>query len=198
MDVHPARSWVAPAQVVAAIPAPVVPLPAGKQYGEPTWVKVIKTTTHNANNVVLAGLISDDSDNDGKADWQNSEPDEVESEWKLLQANSAGNAAKDELQGGADDMGRMALKTLLGATSFTTTRPTVTRPFRPVSTGKMAKRCAMRSNPATDLHGHHSLTAVEVAEAGGDTYHVDCAARSWLAPTSARRWPVLMLRRRWA
>lgn len=91
--------------MVAAIPAPVVPIPAGKQYGEPTWVKVIKTTTHNANNVVLQALISDDADNDGKADWQNTEPDEVETEWKLLQTNSAGNAAKDELQGGADDIG---------------------------------------------------------------------------------------------
>lgn len=38
-------------------------------------------------------------------DWpdsQNNEPDQVETEWKLLQVNSA---AKDELQGGADDMG---------------------------------------------------------------------------------------------
>ena len=35
------------------IPAPVVPIPAAKQFGEPSWVKVIKTTTHNANNVAL-------------------------------------------------------------------------------------------------------------------------------------------------
>ncbi len=50
-----------PAQVVAAIPAPVVPIPAGKQFGEPSWVKVIKTTTHNANHVELRDLISDDA-----------------------------------------------------------------------------------------------------------------------------------------
>jgi len=77
--------------VVAAIPAPAVPNPAGKEFGEPSWVKVIKTTTHNANNVPLANLISDDKDGDGLADWQNAEPDEVEMEWKLLQASISGN-----------------------------------------------------------------------------------------------------------
>src|SRR3990172_7666033 len=69
-----------PAQVVAAIPAPVVPIPAAKQFGEPTWVKVIKTTTHNANNIALDDLVSKDSDLDGNADWQNGEPDQVETE----------------------------------------------------------------------------------------------------------------------
>ena len=71
-------SRIAGANVVAAIPAPVVPIPAGKQFGEPSWVKVIKTKSHNANAVALPDLISDDADDDGKADWQNGEPDEVE------------------------------------------------------------------------------------------------------------------------
>jgi hypothetical protein len=49
-----------PAQVVAAIPAPVVPnqVRVGKEFGEPSWVKVIKTTSHNANRVALQDLIS--------------------------------------------------------------------------------------------------------------------------------------------
>ena len=78
-----------PAVVVAVIPAPVVPIPAALKFGEPSWVKVIKTTTHNANNIALADLISDDNDEDGNPDWQNAEPAEVETEFKLLQANSA-------------------------------------------------------------------------------------------------------------
>ena len=74
-----------PAQAVAAIPAPVVPIPvvAGKEFGEPSWVKVIKTTTHNINPVALQDLVSDDADSDGLPDWQNGEPDEVETEWYL-------------------------------------------------------------------------------------------------------------------
>jgi hypothetical protein len=65
-----------PAPVVAAIPAPVVPIAPDKQFGEPSWVKVIKTTTHNANPVALQDLISDDGNGDGLADWQNAEPSE--------------------------------------------------------------------------------------------------------------------------
>jgi hypothetical protein len=90
---------------VAVIPAPVVPVPPAKQFGEPSWVKVVKTTSHNANNIILQDLISDDLDGDGKAEWQNHEPSEVETEWYLLQANTAGGGAKDEVQGLADDMG---------------------------------------------------------------------------------------------
>ncbi len=94
-----------PAVVVAVIPAPVVPIPVAKQFGEPSFVKVIKTTTHNANDVALRDLVSDDTDADGKQDWQNAEPAEVETEFRLLQTNTAGNAAKEELEGLGDDMG---------------------------------------------------------------------------------------------
>lgn len=72
------------AQVVAVIPAPVVPIPAGKKYGEPAWIKGIKTTTHNANPIELRELVSSDDLVQGP-DWRNEEPDEVETEWKLLQ-----------------------------------------------------------------------------------------------------------------
>jgi hypothetical protein len=86
----------AAAQVVAAIPAPAVPI-AGKEFGEPFWVKVIKTISHNANPIALGDLISDDTDGDGKANWQNGEPDEIETEWKLLQARAGGGGVNDEL-----------------------------------------------------------------------------------------------------
>ena len=100
-----------PAQVVAVIPAPVAPNPepadAGKEFGEATWVKVIRTTTHNAENVALADLVSADSDDDGDADWQNNEPAEVETEWKLLQKHygGAGDGVNEALEGAPDDMG---------------------------------------------------------------------------------------------
>lgn len=94
-----------PAQVVAAIPAPVVPIPAAKQFGEPSWVKVIKTKTHKNRVLALEELVGDDKDNDGHADWSNGEPDEVESEWYLLQTNNKGKSNKSNLAGKADDMG---------------------------------------------------------------------------------------------
>jgi hypothetical protein len=164
-----------PAQVVAAIPAPVVPIPAGKQFGEASWVKVIKTTTHNANHVALEALISDDTDNDGKADWQNQEPDEVETEFKLLQVNSAGKAAKDELQGGADDVGD-------GAENVTRRYEFYRYAAAPDTLdGENGEAMCDEVNPTTDpnnpqyLHGVGSH--VEVADANGDSYFVDCAAQ---------------------
>lgn len=93
-----------PAQVVAVIPAPVVPIPPAKQFGEPSWVKVIKTTAHNDRVLALEELVGDDKDGDHHPDWTNGEPDEVESEWYLLQKNNKHNGKKDELAGKADDM----------------------------------------------------------------------------------------------
>ncbi|AMK79026.1 MULTISPECIES: putative Ig domain-containing protein [Methylomonas] len=93
-----------PAQVVAAIPAPVVPIPPAKQFGEPSWVKVIKTKTHNDNVLALDELVGEDKDGDNHPDWTNGEPDEVESEWHLLQTNNKGKDKKAELAGNADDM----------------------------------------------------------------------------------------------
>lgn len=93
-----------PAQVVAAIPAPVAPIPPAKQFGEPSWVKVIKTKTHKVRVLALEELVGDDKDNDGHSDWTNGEPDEVESEWYLLQTNNKNNKNKSELAGKAEDM----------------------------------------------------------------------------------------------
>lgn len=164
-----------PAQVVAAIPAPALPVPAGKQYGEPVFVKVIKTTTHNPNPVPLDALISDDSDGDGAADWQNAEPAEVETEFKLLQTNTAGNGVKDELQGAADDMG--------DGSENVTRRYEFYRYAAAADTidGENGEAMCDEVNPTTDpndpnyLHGVGN--AVEVTDANGDSHTVDCSAQ---------------------
>ncbi len=75
-------------QVVAVMPAP--PEPANAQWGTPHWMKVIKTTIHNANPVNAALLINEDKNGDGIPDWQNGEPAQVESEWYLVQTEPAG------------------------------------------------------------------------------------------------------------
>jgi hypothetical protein len=161
-----------PANAVAAIPAPVVPIAPGMQYGEPSWVKVIKTTTHSANPLALRDLVSSDDDGDGLADWQHGEPGETETEWKLLQANSAGDANKDELQGAADDMGDGS--------------ETVTRRYEfyrygaapDTFDGETGEAMCSEVNPTTDpadpyyLHGVGNHVAV--TDANGDTYYVDC------------------------
>ena len=169
-----------PAQVVAAIPAPAAPIQGGKQYGEPSWVKVIKTTAHNANPIELRDLISDDADHNGLADWQNNEPDEIETEWKLLQVNNAGNAAKDELQGMADDMGDGS--------------ETVTRRYEfyryganpdtlDGETGEaMCSEVNATTDPANPNYLHGIGTDVAVTDPNGDTYYVDCAAQVVVGP----------------
>ncbi|MEZ5501644.1 MAG: putative Ig domain-containing protein [Halioglobus sp.] len=164
-----------PAAVVAVIPAPVAPIPAAKQYGKPSFVKVIKTTTHNANNVALSDLVSDDSDADGLADWQNGEPAEVESEFYLLQTNNDGNDAKDELQGAADDVGDGSEK--------------VTRRYEFYEYGAAANTIDGENgeamcdevNPTTDpddpLYLHGVGTNVEVTNWNGDPTYVNCEAQ---------------------
>jgi hypothetical protein len=157
-----------PAQVVAAIPAPEVPIVAGKEFGEPSWVKVVKTTTHNTNDVPLADLVSDDRDGDGLAEWQNAEPAEVETEWKLLQANNGANGNLAELEGAPDDMGDGD--------------ETVTRRYEFYAYAADATTIdgesgeAMCSEVAADgVHGKG--TAVEVTDAYGEPYFVNCKAQ---------------------
>ena len=94
----------APANVVAAIAPPPPPVPPVLRFGEPVWVKSIKTTTHNANKVRLQDLVADDP---GFPDpWANGEPDEVEVEWKLLQTEfgAADGGVNGELEGGPEDL----------------------------------------------------------------------------------------------
>lgn len=164
-----------PAQVVAVIPAPEVPVDPGKQYGVPVWVKVIKTTTHNANDVALDQLVSADADEDGIADWQNQEPAETETEWKLLQANTAGNVAKEQEEGLPDDM---------GDGSATVTRRYEFYQYAAAADtldGENGEAMCSEVDPVTDpndpayLHGVGE--SVEVTDANGDSYFVNCAAQ---------------------
>ncbi len=179
MVASPSWSYAAPAggqpaQVVAVIPAPVVPIPVNKQYGEPSWVKVIKTTTHNANKIVLQDLISDDADEDGVADWQNQEPAEVESEWKLLQTNSRGDAAKDELEGGPDDMGDGDETVTRRYEFYKYTGDALT--IDGENGEAMCDEVDPTTNPA-DPQYLHGVGIVDVTDASGNTYQVDCSAQ---------------------
>jgi hypothetical protein len=164
-----------PAVVVAVIPAPEVEIPPAKQYGEASWVKVIKTSSHNANKIALEDLVSDDKDGDGKNDWQNGEPDEVETEFKLLQTNSKDDQVKAELEGAGDDMG--------DGSETVTRRYEFYRYSGDITTidGENGEAMCDEVNPTTDdtdpdyLHGLHS--DVEVTDANGDSYTVDCTAQ---------------------
>ncbi len=94
----------APAFVVAVVvpPPPPVP-PVNIQFGDASWVKAIKTTTHNTNKVQLNDLVGDDPG--VPQPWANGEPAEVEMEWKLLQTQFANPAnPKGVLQGANEDL----------------------------------------------------------------------------------------------
>ena len=89
----------APGQVQAAIqPAPEAPV---REFGSPSWVKAIVTSSHTNREVKLRDLISADPDFPGEKDWRNGEPDEVETEWDLLQVEY-GSGHTNELVGAAE------------------------------------------------------------------------------------------------
>jgi hypothetical protein len=94
-----------PAQVQAVIVAPEPPEVVVKEFGEAVWVKVIETTTHNNDPVELRDLVTDDPDDPNDENWAHGEPDEVETEWHILQEEfskpGSGNA---ELAGDADEL----------------------------------------------------------------------------------------------
>src|ERR1017187_2099406 len=91
--VFPASQPLGP--VVPIIPAPVLPLlppPLSDpsivyEFSDATWVKVITTTTHTNTPVPLRDLVTPDTNNPSAKDWRNGEPDEVETEWQLLQTD---------------------------------------------------------------------------------------------------------------
>ncbi len=64
---------------------PVAPARPEREYGPATWVKSIKTSTHNNREVRLRDLVSDDPNDERDRNWRNGEPAEVEVEWQLLQ-----------------------------------------------------------------------------------------------------------------
>jgi len=94
----------APAQVQAVIRPP--PGPPVLEFGPASWVKEIRTTSHNNREVKLRDLVSDDPDDDDDRNWRNGEPDEVEVEWQLLQTdfNKADGGRNGELVGAPEDL----------------------------------------------------------------------------------------------
>lgn len=163
----------APAQVVAAIPAPAVPV-AGREFGEPSFVKVIKTTAHSASAVALADLVSDDKDGDAKADWTNGEPDEVETEWFLLQER-VGGGVRDEIVGQADEMG--------DGSEVVTRRYEFYRYGAAADTldgetgEAMCSEVQSTTDPGDPLYLHGIGTSVAVTDANGRTNYVNCEAQ---------------------
>ncbi|MDR3692240.1 MAG: putative Ig domain-containing protein [Fimbriimonas sp.] len=90
--------------VQAEIVPPPPPVQPAFQFGAASWVKEIKTSTHNANKVPLNSLVGDDP---GKPQpWANGEPSEVEVEWRVMQTEFANaNGGKNgKLQGAAEDL----------------------------------------------------------------------------------------------
>ena len=91
----------APAFVVAVVVPPPPPVLPPKQFGDASWVKEIKTTTHNPNKIQLNQLVGD-----GRPQpWANGEAPDVETEWKLLETEFAnpGNPT-GVLQGANEDL----------------------------------------------------------------------------------------------
>lgn len=107
---NPPPAPAAPAQVIAAIvPPPPPEAPPVQGFGPASWVKDTKTTSHNNNKIELRDLVSDDPDNPDDRNWKNGEPDEVETEWRLLQReyipDEPENVGKNgELEGLPEDL----------------------------------------------------------------------------------------------
>ena len=94
----------APAQVQAVIKPP--PAPPVKEFGPATWVKEIRTTSHNNREMELRNLVTDDPDDPNDKNWRNGEPDEVEVEWQILQTEfrKADGGKNGELAGAPEDL----------------------------------------------------------------------------------------------
>lgn len=91
--------------VVQAVIAPPPEVPV-LEFGAPSWVKEIRTSSHNNQRVALDDLVSDDPDDPSDNNWTNGEPDEVEVEWQLLQRefNKPDGGANGELQGAPEEL----------------------------------------------------------------------------------------------
>ena len=95
----------APAQVQAVIAPPPPPAPEPKEFGKAVWVKEIRTTTHNNQEIKLRDLLSDDPDDANDKNWANGEPDEVETEWQILQKDyNKVDAPNNKLAAAAEDL----------------------------------------------------------------------------------------------
>ena len=79
-----------PAQVAAVILPPPERVEPVEGFGPATWAKSIVTTSHTNREIKLRDLVSDDPAFPNEKTWRNGEPDEVESEWDLLQEEFGG------------------------------------------------------------------------------------------------------------
>jgi hypothetical protein len=95
----------APAQVQAVIEAPREKVEPVEGFGPAVWVKSIITVSHTNRPIKLRELVSDDPDDPEKISWRNGEPDEVESEWDLLQHEYGGGGGGDGAGAGAANGG---------------------------------------------------------------------------------------------
>lgn len=100
----PVNGGVPQVQAVIAPPPPEVP--EAKEFGKAVWVKEIRTTSHNNQEVKLRDLVSDDPDDANDKNWKNGEPDEVEVEWQILQKDSgkADGGPNNEVPAAAEDL----------------------------------------------------------------------------------------------
>ena len=96
----------APAQVQAVIAPPVPEVPDPMEFGNAVWVKEIRTTSHNNQEVKLRDLVSDDPADPDDKNWKNGEADEVETEWQILQKDSgkADGGVNNEVPAAAEDL----------------------------------------------------------------------------------------------
>lgn len=105
----PSFTYVPPAggnagNVEAAIVPPPPPAPPALEFGSASWVKEIKTTSHNPNKVSLNQLVGDDP---GKPQpWANGETPEVEMEWRVMQTDfkNANGGKNGELKGAPEGL----------------------------------------------------------------------------------------------
>ena len=95
----------APAQIQPVIvpPPPPVPPVVVYEFGEPTWVKMITTTTHTNNEVKLRDLVTSDTNHPNVKGWANGEPAEVEFEWQVLQYDSGNTNGGNSILNGAPE-----------------------------------------------------------------------------------------------
>ena len=91
-------------QAVIAPPKPEAPEPL--EFGEPLWVKEIRTVSHNNKKVKLRDLVSDDPNDAHDKNWKNGEADEVETEWQMLQVDylQADGGVNNDVPAAAEDL----------------------------------------------------------------------------------------------
>ena len=164
------------AQVAPMIPAPPVVIPPGKQFGDPSWVKVIKTTTHNSDHVPLEDLVGDKDSNNNSL-WANGEPSEVESEWYLLQTNNGANPNKSDLPAKKpDDMGDGREVVTRRYEFYAYAADATFAPDAPSIDGENGEAMCDTVDTSDPLNPLKGMGTVTVAEAGGGEHDFNCSA----------------------